>query len=460
MLWSPQPKQTELLTCPATEIFYGGAAGGGKSDGLLMKAFQNIYEYGRNAKAIIFRRAYGELAELFRRADELFIPVGAKYKSNSKFGPNIYFFPNGGQLQLTYLRKDTDVTIYQGSQYTFVGFDELGNYPTDYAWEYMQSRLRSAKGARSLIVGTGNPGGVGQGWIKKRFMDGRLADHIYKREVKLRNGSVQEFTSVYIPSTLYDNPELIKNDPNYEAKLLMLPQYLREALLNGSWDVFAGQVFSVFKRQTHVREHFLLDPRYWYKFCSMDWGFSKPYDLQWWAVNREGQCYMYREMYGCKDDSRNVGLRKGSDELAKEAWNVALTEGVTTIVADPAMWGKSDNAPCVAENFEKAGWKMIPANNDRVSGLVLFNQMLTNTDENGVPMLTVAPECQGFIDTIPLLTPDPNHQEDIDTKLEDHPYDAARYAMMSDFVQNPQRYVGMERRSGNVKYVDDYNPLE
>ena len=441
MLWSPQPKQLMALKCPADELFYGGAAGGGKTDFLIVDAVSGAARWGKDFRAIIFRQSREQLGQLLRRANELYVPIGAKFRQQSQYGHNIYFFPNGASIQFTYLDCDRDVENYQGNEFAYVGFDELGNYPSDYAWNYMQSRLRSVKGIKSYIRGTGNPGGRGQGWIKQRFMEGRLPNRIYRKTVLLPSGREAVTTQCYIPSTLYDNKKLVTQDPDYEARLFNMPKHLRDALLRGNWDVFAGQIFSAFKAETHVRPHFVLDARYWYKFCSLDWGYAKPYDLQYWAVNAEGKMYMYRELYGCAKDEYNKGLREGSDSVARRGMAIAGNEGVTMCVADPAIWNKIDKAPSVAETFEAAGWHMIKANNDRINGLLIFNQMLENTDAAGIPMLTVAPECTGFIRTVPSLTPDPNREEDVDTRLEDHPYDAARYAVMSDFAQHPTRYI-------------------
>lgn len=448
------------LSCPATELFYGGAAGGGKSDFLLVDALSCAKKAGKSYRGIIFRQSRPQLTELLRRANELYLPLGAIFREKNQLGSNIYIFPTGATIEFSYLESDKDVEVYQGQQFSYVGFDELGAYPSDFAWNYMQSRLRNASGGvKSYIRGTGNPGGRGQGWIKQRFMEGKLPNRIYTREVTLRNGSKREFTSCFIPSSLYDNKILMENDPDYEVKLLMLPPHLRDALLKGNWDVFAGQVFSAFTQLTHVRKPFLMDSRYWFKFCSLDWGFSKPYDLQFWAVNAEGRMYMYREIYGCKEGEYNVGVKEGSDSLACRAFAIAMNEGVRHCVADPAIWNKQDDAPSIAEVFEKYGWEMYKANNDRINGLILFNQMLENTDQDGIPMLTVAPECKGFIRTIPSLTPDPNHQEDIDTRLEDHPYDAGRYAVMSDFAQHPTRYMLSNERNARRTQGEGWDPL-
>lgn len=458
ILWRPQPKQSALLSCPAFEIFYGGAAGGGKSDGLVAAGLQDVKMWGAHSRCIIFRQSREELSELLERADYMYTPQGAEFRQKGKWGTNVYEFPSGGRVQFSYLERDEQVRRYQGKQFTLVGFDELGNYPTPYCWDYMKSRVRSAYGARGRIIGTGNPGGRGQGWIFQRFMASRLPNRIYTETVRLASGRESTYTSVFIPSSLADNPALLRNDPDYEARLLSLPAYLRDALLNGNWDVAEGHVFA-FDSKVHVRDLFMLDSRYWYKFCSFDWGYAKPYALLYWAVNAEGRMYLYREDYGCKPaPDYNVGVRVGSDTLAKRSWAVAMREGVRYIVMDPACWNQQDDKPSVAENFRAAGWNTIPANNDRTQGLVIFDQMLRNTDENGIPMLTVCPDAAGFIRTIPKLTPDPHHAEDVDTTLEDHVYDAARYAVMSDFATYPSRYIAGANRTGPV-IMPDWDPM-
>lgn len=172
VIWTPQPKQELLIRCPATEVFYGGAAGGGKSDGLLGDYLEGAKKYGKYWRGILFRQTTSELEELQMRADELYKPMGAVYKgTGTKTGSNLWLFPNGATLKMRYLESEKDVKRYQGHQYTWIGIDELGNYPTPYCWEFMLSRLRSAAGVPCYIRGTANPGGVGHAWIKQRFMD-------------------------------------------------------------------------------------------------------------------------------------------------------------------------------------------------------------------------------------------------------------------------------------------------
>ncbi|MDR3173385.1 MAG: terminase family protein [Treponema sp.] len=426
VIWQPQPKQAVALACPAFELLYGGAAGGGKSDFLLADFLSGASDWKQNWRGILFRKTYTELGELLRRARELYIPLGAAYHA----GERRFAFPGGAELELRYLETETDVERYQGHQYTWAGFDELGNYKTDYCWRYMTSRLRSAAGAPCYIRGTANPGGPGHGWIKARFIDGKLPSVIYRLD-----GS----TRVFIPATVEDNKILMDNDPGYVKRLEALPEHIYRALRLGDWDVFAGQVFGEFRREKHVVKPFALPPEAWYKFYSFDWGYKKPFSLGKWAVNGDGRVIRYGEWYGCKEGEANAGLELSAGEAARRAWAMAVQEGVTDIVCDPAIWGKDDDAPSVAERLEQAGFIAIRGKHDRMAGLARLHDMLTQPAEDGRPMLLIFDTCHAFIRTIPLLVPHPNHPEDVDTNLEDHVYDETRYALMSESANFPRQ---------------------
>lgn len=463
--WRGYPKQRLALSCAAKELFYGGAAGGGKTDFLIADFLAGAAKYGKHWHGIIIRQTTNQFAQIYQRCDALF-PVGTKFRKSYKGCTNVYVMPNGATLQIAYLKYDKDVQNYQGNEYTWIGFDEMGNYATDYAWVFMMSRNRSSHGVPCYMRGTGNPGGPGQGWIRQRFMfDGNVKRdpyRMYLKHVTLPDGSETDITQCFIPSFLSDNPSL-NSDPSYAATLSGLPRYLRNAMLLGLWEDYTGNVFEVFSEAKHVIKPILLDSREWFKFCALDWGWGKPYSLGWWAVNGNGRMIKYREMYGCSPDEYNVGVRKGSDVLAKEAWDISLAEGVHDIVVDPKCYSTDDDHETVAANFSKVGWDVVPANNDRKNGLVHFNQMLANetVDESGesVPMLTIYACCEAFIRTVPRLTPAINDPEDVNTELEDHAYDESRYASMSDFALNPQRYIARQNANRIHAAVEDWNPL-
>jgi hypothetical protein len=426
VLWSPQRKQADALRNNSFELLFGGAAGGGKSDFLLADFVSNVNDWRDAWRGVLFRRTYPELETIIARAKELYLPLKAAWNKTER----TFIFPTGSKLQMRFLESDDDVTKYQGQEYTWIGFDELGNYPSDYCWKYMMSRLRSSKGAPCYIRGTANPGGRGHSWIKNRFIDGLIPGKIY------RIGKTN-ITRCFIPSKLQDNTILLEKDPDYMKRLEMLPEYLRRALLDGDWDIFAGQVFDEWRRERHVIKPFALPQGQWYKFYAFDWGYNRPYALVKLAVNGDGKVIQYGENYGCDPEEMNKGTKEPARNVAAAARADAIAEGVTVIVCDPAVWGKDDDQPSPGEYLEAAGFIAERAKNDRVPGWLNLHEFLKQTDEYGKPMLQVFETCHHTIRTLPALTPDRNRPEDVDSKLEDHLADALRYGLMSEYARYP-----------------------
>jgi len=230
----------------------------------------------------------------------------------------------------------------------------------------------------------------------------------------------------------------MQNDPGYESRLMLQSPHLIKALRWGDWEIVVGQVFSEWSRDKHViRQQGLGEG--WYRFASMDWGYSKPFSIQWWAVNEEGRLILYKEWYGTDPSlPNNTGLRMGAKEVAARAWAMSINENVRTMVADPACWSKDDDLPSVAETFSSAGFKMVKAVNDRRNGLMKMHELMQMTGHDGRPMFMVMDNCHHFLRTVPYLTADPRDPEDINTELEDHAYDSARYSCMSEYVLNPR----------------------
>jgi hypothetical protein len=416
-VWQPQPRQKIALSSPAFELFFGGAAGGGKSDFLLMDFTRGLV-HGTGHRGVIFRRTYKELEELIRRSQALYPEIGGEYMRTEK----TWTFRGGATLKFRHLERGADAHDYQGHQYTWVGFDELTNWADDYAYNFLMSRVRSPEGLPTCMRAAGNPGGVGHQWVKARFIDGKEPEKIYV------NKETQQ-SMVFIPSKIQDNQILLQNDPEYVNRLNMLPEYLRRAYLDGDWDIFAGQVFEEWRYERHVVKPFPIDPS-WRRFASLDWGFQRPFSIGWWAVDGDGRMIRYREWYGADHAKRNTGLRMAAEEVAAKAFELSVAEGVDTMVADPAIWSKQDAVPSIADIFSRHGWNMVKGDNQRVAGLQRMHDLMLTDGFDGKPMMLVFSTCVHFIRTIVNLVADEKHPEDVDTTGEDHIYDEARYACM------------------------------
>lgn len=225
--WEAQPGPQKLLvTCPVPDIMFGGARGGGKTDGLLGDFSLHAGRWDRHARGIIFRRSYDELEEVEARALEIYLRLGADWRA----GRRKFIFPNGATLKLRYLERDKDAMRYQGHGYTWAAVDELGNFPTSDPIRKIKATLRSKHGVRCVFRGSANPGGPGHAWVKADYVDPAKPLTPFRDP---RTGAVR----LYIPSRLQDNLLLMQNDPAYVDRLKDSgPSWLVQAWLAGDWN--------------------------------------------------------------------------------------------------------------------------------------------------------------------------------------------------------------------------------
>lgn len=231
-LWEPTAKQAEYLAAGEDEVLYGGAAGGGKTDALVIDAMggQQGAVYNPIYRALLLRRTFAELKEVKDRAQAIY-PVlvpGAVHVSSD----NEWRFPSGARIEFGYLQSETDVMQYQSRQFQFLGWEELTQWPTSYAYEYMQSRLRAPERANLVCYtrATTNPGGPGEKWVRARFR----IDDIGTATCFYVEAEGRKFWRRFLPATLRDNPHITAE---YRQRLLLLPEADREALLNGRWGI-------------------------------------------------------------------------------------------------------------------------------------------------------------------------------------------------------------------------------
>src|SRR5690606_16221913 len=212
-------------------------------------------------RALLLRRTNDELRELIFKSQELYPRAfpGAKWSERK----SSWTFPSGAVIWMTYLEQDKDVMRYQGQSFTYIGVDELTQYPTPFAWDYLRSRLRTADPeVPTYMRATTNPSGPGLQWVKKMFVDPAPPGTAFDA-TDLQTGEILRypdghalagqplFKRRFIPASLYDSPYLMEGG-DYEAMLLSLPEVQRRQLLEGSWDVAEGAAFSEFNRNIHV----------------------------------------------------------------------------------------------------------------------------------------------------------------------------------------------------------------
>lgn len=464
-LWTPQPKQAAFMARGEYEALYGGAAGGGKSDALVVEALRQVHI--PHYKGLILRKTYPELEELVEKSLMLYPRAfpGAKYNHSS----HAWRFPSGARVLFGSMQHTRDRLKYQGRAFDFVGFDELTHFTWD-EYSYLFSRNRpNGPGTRVYIRATANPGGIGHGWVKARYVTaGPPMSTLWEGiEIRFPDGHREPRyrSRVFVPASVFDNPALLDNDPSYVDKLALMSPAERDALLYGSWDSFEGQVFVEWQNdpdryEDHVETHVIAPfrvPATWRVWRGFDWGYSRPFSVGWYAVDHDGRLYRIRELYGC-DGTPNRGVRWEPAKLAREIRRIEaedpnLRERHIRGVADPAIFSSS-GTESVAALMEREGVYWDPGDHNRTAGLAQVHHRMAFDDE-GRPMLYVFSTCRHFIRTIPALVYDETDVEDVDTDGEDHIYDELRYVCMA----NPISPRPAQRRRVMVWDPLDQDPL-
>jgi hypothetical protein len=437
-------------------LLYGGALGGGKSYFLRWYGIRRLMVLFKvfgieNAAGMLACEDYPSLSDRQLQKIAVQFPpwLGTLYDKHKVYGRCFLLNKKWGSGALCFRNLD-DSSKYASSEWAFILVDELTKNKID-IFTFLRTRLRwpGLDDIECQFVAGTNPGGIGHSWVKQLWMDKDFPEEFIKPK---------DYRSQfdYVPSLASDNPNL---GPDYWAQLSTLPEQLRRAFKDGDWDIFIGQAFPQFSRQKHVGKVINI-PDYAQLYMTFDWGFGAPFSIGWWWVDADGRIWRFAEWYGWNGQA-NKGLRLEdsaiADGIIQRERDLNITGRNIIRLSGPDCFSKKPDyqgggqGPSTAEVFASRGIFLSPGDASRELKIRQFRERLTVKDGE-MPMMMIAPECDQFIRTIPNLTMDERHIEDIDTSGEDHIYDEACHICMARPLSVVPKYKSMT--VGQL--VDDY----
>jgi hypothetical protein len=417
--------QEQFHAATEDDVLYGGAAGGGKTIGLVMEAIRAAVRYP-GIRVLMLRRTYDELAESlypeFQRI-QWAAKLGGRWNKTEKE----ITFRHGSVIRLRYLESLEDASRRQGGAYQLMLVDERTLMPPGVVDVIALERLRSAHGLPVLgIRSTSNPGGPSHGEVKVKYVD--ATDH--GRQIVTDDHGL---TVRFIPAKATDNPYL---DAAYFRRLDAISDPARRAAMrDGDWGQFAGQMFTEYRYERHTMEPISL-PESWTRYVGVDWGYAKPWAVVWAAVDEDGRVWFYRELYdtlvGESDQATQILAAEADDEHINVRW------------ADDAMWATRGEAKPIATVYADNGVHLTKAEKgpgSRIAGWQRWHSYLKEGPAcphhralgwETCPMVHVFRTSKWLLHELQNLPHAvKGNPEDADTSAPDHAMDAARYLLLN-----------------------------
>ena len=426
-----EPKQVAASRAAAAHKFtlYGGARGPGKSYWLRWYLLRRILK--RAARGItgvvagLFCEDYPTLKDRQIGKIEAEFPNWlGELKDSLAHGLGFHLRPEygGGVLALRNLDKPEK---YQSAEFADIGVDELTKNDVT-VFNALRGSLRwpGLPDSDCKFVAGSNPGGIGHLWVRDYW--GVDKDQALPAEMQTL---ADQFT--FVRALPDDNPHL---DAAYWNMLNTLTPDLARAWRWGDWNVFVGQVLDL-RRGRHFIDPIEL-PLAWPRWRAVDWGSVAPFVCGWACRNPDiGRVYVYRALH-------ETGLTDRQQARLIVA-NSPPSEKVRITYGDPSMWTRKtheDKTFSTADEYRAEGVPLVEADNDRMTGLRKIKTLLADLPD-GLPGLQIFNTCTDLVRTLPALTHDPVHVEDVDTDGDDHDYDMLRYLLTNVRPPSPRPVV-------------------
>lgn len=431
LVWRPHPGQQErFLSSPAFEALFGGAAGPGKTECLLMEALRQVAH--PKYTGIIFRRTFPMLEGangLIQRSLLWYPSYGGTYNASKHY----WTFPSGARIYFGHMQHDSDKLNYQGAEFSFCGFDELTEFDEP-MYLYMFTRVRASKdsGLRSYIRAASNPGNVGHNWVKRRFITKDIVNRpryfagILDQDGKLQDTEVSRdhpnaLTRAYYPAKLSDNPSA---DPNYLQRIRATGDPVLIAQLElGDWDAMhtEGLIYANWSTLENVTNEAEYNPD-----LLIYWGCDDGYVYG----DGVGSMNYHPRVVLLLQDNAIGGLSVFDEYVATgETHDTTIQSVLSYNYARPSVCYVDSSAALFRGELNRFGLQTVAATHRVGEGIKSVRGLVQ--DGAGNRLLRIHPRCQHTIREFSVYRSDPKGRaesgEIIPLKLNDHSMDCIRY---------------------------------
>jgi len=376
-----------------TAVGYGGGRGGGKSHWLLAQMGVDDCQRVPGLKCLLLRKvgkANLEHFEDLRR--KLFANLGHEFSAFR----GILTFRNGSRIIAGHFQNEKDIDAYLGLEYDVIGIEEATTL-TARKYQDITTCCRTSKpNWRPRIYSTTNPGGVGHGWYRKRFIEP------WQRRA--------ETETRFIAARVTDNRW---NNPEYMRVLEGLTGWQRRAWLDGDWDIAAGQFFTTLRREVHIVSDFdETRAREW--FCALDYGFTHYTVVLLGCTDGDGNLFVVDEhaerLWLPQRHAPAIAAMLGRHSISNRRLEIA---DLKRFVAGADVFSRQSDGSTVASQYGKLGITLRPANMERVSGWAEILHRFGDPANGVRPRLFIHERCARLVECLPALQHDPNRPEDV-----------------------------------------------
>lgn len=447
VIFDLHPKQDLLIHSDATEILYGGAAGGGKSMAARLAAI--CYASAIPGLQIyMFRREFADILRNHMDGPTGFRALLAPLEQRGLVvirEKDIEWKKTGSKINLCHCQHEKDVFGYQGAEMHCLIIEEATQF-TEFQLRYLRSRVRMPdtiklplewRGKFPRVIYLTNPGGPGHVYLKRALWEPAQALTPYNtwRAAGEDGGFIRQF----IPAKLSDNPSLNYAEYANTLRGIGSPHYVK-ALLDGDWSVIVGAFFSELQETIH-RIPDLLIPQHWFKFCWYDWGYSSPAANLWFATSDgeavwtrhdkqltlpRGALVVYRELYIANEHDWTKGAQMCNRDQARNIRKHSAGDNVSVYLADGRPFHRDGRSltSCPAQEFLEEGIRLVKGDTARESGWSLAHTRL----QANPPLLYFSNSCEYTWRSMTMLQASATRPEDSEDGYLDECPDCVRGA--------------------------------